>query len=173
MTTRTEYQHPILAVETFPVEGRAGVHRFVRVRLDDWVNVVPITEDGQVVLVRQHRYGIDLDTLEVPGGAVDPGEEPETAALRELREETGYGGGRCTSLGHVWVNPAIQTNRCHLFAVEGVRIVGERDLDPTEAITVETVPASDIAGLVADGTISHSLAVVTLQRALLRGLLPV
>ena len=172
MPTDVPFTHPILSVETFPVQGPDRVHRYVRLRTPDWVNCVPVTTDGEVVLVRQHRHGIDEVTLEIPGGAVDPGEDPETAARRALREETGYGGGQVHDLGWVHVNPAIHTNRTSFFLFDGVRLVGEQDTDPTEDITVETVPVDAIEDLLREGRIRHSLAVVALQRALLEGLVP-
>lgn len=172
MTPRTVFTHPILRVETFPVRGQDRVHEYVRMRFPDWVNVVAVTDDKHLVLVRQLRHGIDEVTLEVPGGAVDPGEDPATAAMRELREETGYGGGRVVPLGHVAVNPAIQDNRTWLFAALDVRRVGAPQPDPTEQIEVVLRETSETSALLDYGEITHSLAVVALQRALLRGLLP-
>lgn len=172
MSTKVEFMHPILSVETFPVQGPDRVHRYVRMRTADWVNAVPITTDGHIVLVRQLRHGIEQVTLEVPGGAVDPGEDPATAAAREVLEETGYGGGSRSSLGWVWVNPAIQTNRTSFYLLRDVERIAEQDPDPTEDIEVVTVAVEEVAGLIADGTIRHSLAVVALQRAMLMGHLP-
>jgi len=172
MSTQTPFTHPILSVETFPVQGPDRVHRYVRIRTSDWVNCVPITEDNHVVLVRQFRHGIQQSTLEIPGGAVDPGEAPDVAGVRELREETGYAGSRVIPMGWVWANPAIQTNRTFFFLIEGARQVGEPEPDPTEDIEVVRTPVQDIATLLAEGQINHSLAVVALQRAMLRGALP-
>ena len=85
----------------------------------DWVNVIALTESGEVVTVEQHRFGTREVTVEVPGGMVDPGEEPIEAARRELLEETGFASDRWTSLGSVAPNPAFLTNRCHHFLAEG------------------------------------------------------
>ncbi|GAC1549517.1 MAG: hypothetical protein NVS3B10_12830 [Polyangiales bacterium] len=90
----------------------------------DWCNVVPLTDDGKVVLVRQHRWGTDAASLEIPGGIVDPGEAPLDAARRELREETGYDAGELVSLGAVDPNPALQGNRLHMFLARGCRPSG-------------------------------------------------
>jgi len=169
MPARTEFTHPILRVETFPVQGPDRVHDYVRLRIPDWVNVVAVTTASRLVLVAQHRYGIDEPTLEVPGGAVDADETAAEAAMRELREETGYGGGRVVPLGWVWVNPAIQDNRTWLFAALDVELLGAPRPDPTEQIEVVLRDANNVASLLQSGEITHSLAVVALQRALLRG----
>jgi 8-oxo-dGTP pyrophosphatase MutT (NUDIX family) len=94
----------------------------------DWVNIIPITPDGRVVLIRQYRYGRDAVSLEIPGGQVD-GEEPAVAAARELLEETGYAGDPPVHLGTVAPNPAIQNNRCHTFLATNVRPVAEVQFD--------------------------------------------
>ncbi len=166
---RTLLRHNILSVEGFPVQTSAGVAEYVRLRCNDWVNVVAITEDDQLVLVRQHRWGIDASTLEIPGGAVDPGEDPALAALRELAEESGYGGGVCASLGWVWANPAIQDNRTWMFLVEGATWQGAPERGPGEEdMEVVLVPASEIRALLEGEVVTHALAVVALQRVLLR-----
>jgi len=162
------FRHPILDIEGFDVSTKEGVLPFIRIRAPDWVNVVATTDDGQVVLVHQHRWGIDETTLEIPGGVIDPGEEPMTAAVRELAEETGYGDGDWESLGWVWSNPAIQTNRTWLFRARAVRCVGAPQPDPAEEIEVRLVPLAKIAELLRTGGISHALAVVSLQRVLLQ-----
>ena len=166
------FTHRIFTVETFPVEVGDDVREYVRLKVSDWTNCVAVTTAGEVVLVRQYRHGIQVQTLEVPGGIVDPGEEPAFASARELREETGYGGGRRVDLGWVWANPAIQTNRTHLYAFVGVERVGEPDPDPSEDIEVVLVPGTQVQRLLDDETVTHSLAVVALQRALLKGLVP-
>lgn len=161
---------PVFDVERFAVERSDGEAHYVRLRAPDWCNVVPLTDDGQVVLIRQHRWGVDAPVLEIPGGMVDEGEDPAVAALRELREETGYGGGELIELGWVFPNPAIQDNRCFLYAVRGARVIGERHLDPGEDIAIELRAASELPDLVASEAFPHALAVVSVQRVIARGL---
>lgn len=135
-----------------------------RVVLDgpDWVNVVPVTAAGAVVLVRQYRFGTGSVTREIPGGLVDPGEEPEAAALRELEEETGYQAERLLSLGWSHPNPALQTNRLHSYLALGCRKVHEGHADPGEDLTVEEVSRAELPGLVLRGEISHALVLAAL-----------
>lgn len=164
---RRLFEHPVLTVEGFPVTLRGGGSaEFVRLRMPDWANVIPVTEDGELVLVRQHRWGIDAPTLEIPAGVVDPGEDPSEAALRELIEETGHSGA-LRSLGWVWSNPALQDNRTWLFVAEGVRPIGAPSPDDSEQIEVVRVPLADLPDLLRTGQIRHALAVVALQRFLL------
>lgn len=144
---------------------RSGeTHDFHVLETSDWVNVIPVTQDSQVVMVRQYRHGIAALTLEVPAGMIDPEDpSPAVAAARELREETGYAAGEVVPLGVVHPNPALMNNRCHVYAAFGVEKVAEQSLDITEDLTVETVPLMEIPNLIRDGTISNALTVVAFQ----------
>lgn len=123
-----------------------------------WVNIIPLTPQGEVVFVRQFRHGARELTLEIPGGMVDPGETPEQAALREMAEETGYSAPDAVELGWVHPNPAIQENRCWTFLAEDVA-PGAQLLEGSEAIEVEAIPLDRVPALFEDGTISHALVV--------------
>jgi len=170
MAPRILLRHPLFHVEGFEIPTRTGTAQVVRMCSPDWVNAVPITSDGQVVLVRQHRWGIDAPSLEIPGGIVDPGEDPIDAARRELLEETGYAGGHWEELGWVWPNPAIQDNRTWMYLARGVEPVAEPSPDSGEDITIELHSLDAVRELIADGTIAHSLAVVSLQSVFLNPL---
>jgi ADP-ribose pyrophosphatase len=123
----------------------------------DWVNVVALTADGQLVLVRQFRYGINEFSVEIPGGVMDPGEDPVTAGLRELREESGYVGARARLLGSVHPNPAMQSNRCHLVLVEDARREAELEWDPDEEFEILTKSVDEVFALAATGGITHAM----------------
>lgn len=135
----------------------------------EWVNVIPITTNEEVVLVEQYRYGIEQPTLEIPGGMVDPGEQPLQSIKRELVEETGYNSGNWSSLGKVSSNPAIMTNYTYLFLAKDCELIAsdKPEGDDNERINVHLLPMDDFLDLVADGTIHHSIMVAAVARLLL------
>ncbi len=133
---------------------------FIVLRAPHWVNVIALTDADEVVLVEQYRHGTRSLTLEIPGGMVDAGESFLEAGLRELLEETGFGGGTAELIGVVDPNPAFQTNRCGTVLVRGVTRLAEQDLDPNEEISVRLEPLSAIPALIRGGEISHALVVV-------------
>jgi ADP-ribose pyrophosphatase len=130
---------------------------FTVIQAPDWVNVVALTPDRQLVLVRQFRFGLDEFSLEVPGGVIEAGEDPVVAGLRELVEETGYAGTNARLLGTVHPNPAIQNNRTHLVFVEDVRKAHAISWDDDEEIHVTTKPVEEVYALAYNGGITHSL----------------
>ena len=153
-------------------DPRGRTHPRVIISAPDWVHVLALTAGGDAVLVRQFRAGIHADTLEFPGGMIDPGETPEQAAARELEEETGFVAAGWTSLGACYPNPALQTNRLHTFVAHDCRKTGEPRLDPGEDARVELVPATSLRARVAAGEIDHGLVLASLFQAAVRGLLP-
>ena len=124
----------------------------------DWVNVIAITPDDHVVMIRQYRQGTRDITLEIPGGMVDPGEDFMTAGLRELKEETGGVGVHAEQIGVVAPNPAIQRNHCGTILVRDV-ILGEQELEGNEEIEVVLYPLSEVNNLIRSGEITHSLVI--------------
>lgn len=134
----------------------------------DWVNVIPLTPDGQVVLVRQWRHGVRQTCLEIPGGMIDPEDDnPATAAARELEEETGYIARELVHIGTVQANPAIQNNLCHTYLALDAEPSGQRNFDPTEFIETDVMALDKAFDLLRDGTIGHSLVVAAFAHLLL------
>lgn len=118
-----------------------------------YIIVFAITEDGRVPLVRQYKHGIGRELLELPAGAIDPGEEPLQTAARELAEETGYSAESIELLRSFVTEPTNSNSIAHLFLARGARQSGEQHLDPTENITVEVATFDDLRRFVRDGTI--------------------
>lgn len=141
-----------------PRDGRE--HDFFVIEAPDWINIIPLTARGEVVMIEQFRHGTGEVTLEIPGGMVDRGEEPREAALRELLEETGYAGHEAALLGRTRPNPAIQNNWIHTFLARDVRFERAPVFDGTEHTAVRLVPLGQVPALVAGGTITHSLVVM-------------
>ncbi len=144
-----------------PVRGTEG--DFVAMDAPDWVLVVAVTTAGELVMVRQFRFGSSDLSLEVPGGVANPGEtDPVATGRRELLEETGYDGGEAWLAGTVFPNPALQRNRCHFVIVDGVHQTGTRAFDEHEDITMETLPVDRVLELARTGGITHALALTAL-----------
>ncbi len=143
----TRFRHPMRGTE----------RDFVVIDAPDWVNVVALTPDQRIVLVRQFRYGIDAFSLEIPGGVMEQGEEPLIAGVRELQEETGYTGAPARVLGSVHPNPAMQSNRCHFVFVEQARPTTPLAWDEDEEMDVTAMPADEVFALARNGGITHGL----------------
>jgi 8-oxo-dGTP pyrophosphatase MutT (NUDIX family) len=140
-----------------------GEAHFHTLEAAPWVNVVPLTRDEQVVMVRQYRHGAQRVTLELPGGIVDPGEDPGAAAARELIEETGYRAASVRPLGSLNPNPALFDNRIHTYLAEDVERVAEIANGPLEETVVELVPVGEVPERVRRGEIDHALVVAALH----------
>ncbi len=146
---------------------RTGEHlRRVVLETPSWVNVVALTPAHELVVVRQFRFGTATVTTEIPGGVVDPGEEPLEAGRRELREECGYSAERWSLLGAVQPNPAFHDNLCHHFLAQDARPTHDQELDRGEDIRVATLPLAEVPALIRSGEIRHSLVICALARLL-------
>jgi 8-oxo-dGTP pyrophosphatase MutT (NUDIX family) len=138
-------------------------HEFFVIDSVNWVNVIAVTPDQQLVMVEQYRHGSNTVELEIPGGMMDTADgSPEKTAVRELREETGYEGDNPRLIGQIFPNPAIMSNVCFTVLVENCRCIHPVEFDHGEDLITRLVPIAEIPKLVASGKIRHSLVVVAL-----------
>jgi ADP-ribose pyrophosphatase len=141
---------------------------FTVFELGDWVNIIPLTEDGHVVTIRQFRHGVRRDTIEIPGGLIsDDDTDPMEAAVREMEEETGYYSTDVVHIGTVEPNPALQTNRCFTFLARNVFQKSPQRLDPTESIKVDLTKREDVHRMIRETKITHGLVVAAFAHLLL------
>lgn len=144
---------------------KRDVHTFL---VRDWCNIVPVTADGRVLLVWQYRFGTDEFSLELPGGVIDPGEEPLAAALRELKEEAGATSSRVELLSVLEPNPALQGNLLHSYIAWDIEVSHGTAFDELEELESLLVPIADIPTLLDDGVIRHALCTTVLETFLRR-----
>jgi len=140
---------------------RGSEHNFFVLESSDWINIIPLTANNEVVMIEQYRHGSEEVTLEIPGGMVDAGESPKHAAAREMLEETGYAATHeVIALGKVRPNPAIHNNWIHTFLARDVDLRNKPVIESTEHTVVRLVPLAQIPALIANGAINHALVVV-------------
>ncbi len=148
--------------ERFRSVRTGQVHDYFVTHLADGVHTIAVTPDDRVVLVRQFRAGSRRDSLETPGGLLEPGEDAGEAGARELLEETGYAGDPPESLGILRPNPALLTMAISTVVIRNARRVAEPRPDASEELAVVLVPATEIPALIRDGRIDHAVCVAGL-----------
>jgi ADP-ribose pyrophosphatase len=133
--------------------------------------VFALTEDERVVLVRQYKHGIGAVVLELPAGAIDPGESPLVCARRELAEETGYDAATVEHIRTFVTDPTNSDSQFHLFLARGAVPTGSQDLDLTEEIDVVLASPADVRAMAFDGRIAagSQVAAVLVALAVLEG----
>src|SRR6266852_5431486 len=139
---------------------RRGRRDFYVLEAPPWVNIIPLTREREVVMVRQYRHGVSDFTLEIPGGMMDPEDQnPAKAARREMVEESGYDSELIVPLGRVHPNPAIQPNFCYSFLARNMKKVRAPHSNPggSEETEVVLVPIKSVKELIASGKITHAL----------------
>ncbi len=126
--------------------------------------MVPLSDNGEVFLVRQYRYATGSWLLEVPAGKLDPGEEPELCAAREVEEEIGYRAGELIPLGWIWTTPGFTDEKIWLYLARGLEL-SEQNLETDEVLTVESIPFAEAVAKVHGGEICDGKSVCALLRA--------
>ncbi|MDR2388081.1 MAG: NUDIX hydrolase [Deltaproteobacteria bacterium] len=155
--------HVFDVVDVHCLSPKDGLEKtFVTLRCPEWVNVIPITEKGEVILVNQFRHGTGEFSLELPGGVSEPGQSTLETARRELMEETGYSSHDITLLCSIRPNPALFGNFVHTYLAKNVTKTGQTDFDENEDIDQILVPLEKLKSLVLDGAITHALMVAGL-----------
>ncbi|MBO4557294.1 MAG: NUDIX hydrolase [Bacteroidales bacterium] len=144
-------------------DGRINPEYYV-LEYPDWVNIIAITLDGQVVLERQYRHGLGNTCYELPCGVIEEGETPLEAARRELLEETGYAGGDWKHWMTLSPNPATSNNLAHSFVATGVKKVAGQSLDATEDIEVHLVTPEYVRELLQNNQILQALMAAPLWK---------
>jgi ADP-ribose pyrophosphatase len=163
--TETVLSHPHIAVREHELDpAHGGPRRIVTIDLLDWVIVSATDPEGRFVLVDQHRHGIDAPTVECAGGVVDPGEQPEAAARRELLEESGFEATTLEPLGWVHPNPALHGNRAFFYFARGAVRKADPLSPPEEVTSLRLLSREAATDALAEHRITHAMSVISLER---------
>lgn len=167
-TLKSEYliRRPWLTARRDTVELPSGVvnDEYYVLEYPTWINVIAVTADGRMVFVRQYRHGIGETCYEIVAGVCEDGEDPETAARRELLEETGYGHGSWREMMTSSANPSCMNNLCHCFIATGVEKISGQHLDRTEDVEVHLLTEDEAFDMLRDNKFRQSLMAAPLWR---------
>jgi len=158
----TTHQGELFRVEVLRYrddDGRSYTREIVR--HPGAVLVLPVLDDGRIVMIRNYRVAVDERLWELPAGKLEPGEPPLTAAGRELIEETGYKAGRIRKLSEFYTSPGFADERMHVFVADQLTSV-ERDLQPGEDIEVQTVERSKALEMIHTGELRDGKTIAAL-----------
>ena len=144
-------------------DGRINPEYWV-LEFPDWVNVIAITKDGDMVMVRQYRHALGITEYELCAGVMEEGETPLEAAKRELLEETGFGGGEWTEYMTICANPSNHTNLARTFLATGVERIADQHLDDTEELTTHLLSQEEVFGLLHRGEMLQALMAAPLWK---------
>lgn len=157
-----------LRVDTCKLQNGAVKDDYYVLEYPDWANAIAVTDDNKLILVRQYRHAADIISLEVPGGVIEPGEDPEIGVRRELLEETGYTFDSCELIATLYPNPATSTNRTFTYLLKGGVKTQEQHLDEHEILNVEVYTIAEAKQLLLENKIEQSLHAAALFYGLLK-----
>lgn len=157
-----------LRVDTCELQNGTVKDDYYVLEYPDWANAIAVTTDNQLVLVRQYRHAADIISLEVPGGVIEKGEDPETGVRRELLEETGYTFDSCELIATLYPNPATSTNRTFTYLLRGGVKTAQQHLDEHEILNVEVYTIEEVRQLLAGNKIDQALHAAALFYGLMK-----
>ncbi|WP_182922264.1 NUDIX hydrolase [Pedobacter planticolens] len=156
-----------LRVDTCKLQNGSIKDDYYVLEYPNWVNAIALTKENKIILVRQYRFAADIISLEIPGGVIDDGEEPETAIVRELQEETGYSFESCELIATLYPNPATSTNKTFTYLLKGGVKTHEQHLDEHEILNVEEYTIEEVKQLLKENKIDQALHVAGLYYGLM------
>lgn len=170
ISTRQVYSGRVLGLRVDTVELPSGkrTQREI-VEHKGCAIIIPVDDEGNVLLVRQYRKAVERELLELPAGGLDPGESPEQCAARELEEETGFRAEKIEPLGGFYSSPGFSTEYMHLFLATGLTSAPAGPRPDDENIEVVRIPIADAPRLIASGEICDAKSVAGLLLAVSRG----
>ncbi len=138
------------------------------IEVPDWTNMVIITKEQRIVLVRQYRHALGTTTLELPGGILEQGESPKESAIREMHEETGYVSDEVEFLMKISPNPALNNNTAYFFLAIDAEKLTDTKFDPFEDIVIETFSKDELKQLLEEGKLQHGVQQGAIYQAMIQ-----